>query len=179
MNRTTYLQTLKNGLSIFEESYQQQKILEIDEKISSLLGQGISEEEALKNLGDVQSMIDSIYKENHVDYASTIPKKSFLLSSYEQLFKTIRHVIDVMSKNSSKANAKILLDILILLGLTCVIKIPFILVRDLGDSILDFFANPLLSNIWHLIIELIYLVVAVTFFLNVFKKWFQNLKIEK
>lgn len=179
MNRTTYLQTLKNGLSIFEESYQQQKILEMDEKISSLLEQGISEEEALKNLGDVQSMIDSIYKENHVDYARTIPKKSFLLSSYEQLFKTIRHVIDVMSKNSSKANAKILLDILILLGLTCVIKIPFILVRDLGDSTLDFFANPLLSNIWHLIIELIYLVVAVTFFLNVFKKWFQNLKIEK
>lgn len=179
MNRTTYLQTLKNGLSIFEESYQQQKILETDEKISLFIEQGLSEEAALEKVGNVQVLIDSIYKENHVDYAQTMPKKSFLFSSYEQLFKTIRHVIDVMSRNSSKANAKILIDILILLGLTCVIKIPFILVRDLGDSTLDFFANPLLSNIWHLIVELIYLVVAVTFFLNVFKKWFQNLKIEK
>ena len=84
-----------------------------------------------------------------------------------------------MSKNSSKANAKILIDIFILLLLTCIIKIPFILVRDLGNSIFDFFASPLLLNIWHLILELIYLVVAVTFFLNVFKKWFQHLKIEK
>ncbi len=84
-----------------------------------------------------------------------------------------------MSHNSSKANAKILLDILILLGLTCIIKIPFILVRDLGDNMLDFFANPLMLNIWHLVVEVFYLVVAVTFFLNVFKKWFQNLKIHK
>ena len=102
-----------------------------------------------------------------------------MISSYEQLFQTIRHVINVMSKNSSRANAKILLDILILLGLTCVIKIPFILVRDLGDSTLDFFANPLLVNIWHLGVEIFYLIVAVTFFLNVFKKWFQHLKIQK
>ena len=178
MNRVTYLQSFKNGLSIFEESYQQQKVLELDEKISSILANGVSEE-GIRELGDVQLLIHKVYQENHVDYDKVHSKKSFILSSYEQLFKTIRHVIDVMGKNSSKANAKILLDILILLGLTCVIKIPFILVRDLGDSTLSFFANPLLSNIWHLIVELIYLVVAVTFFLNVFKKWFQHLKIER
>ncbi len=179
MNRTTYLQSLKNGLAIFEESYQQQKVLEIDEKISSLISSGKSLEEALLELGEVSILIQKIYQENHVSYEQVKQKKSFLFNSYEQLFKTIRHVIDVMSKNSSKANAKILIDIFILLLLTCIIKIPFILVRDLGNSIFDFFASPLLLNIWHLILELIYLVVAVTFFLNVFKKWFQHLKIEK
>lgn len=179
MNRTTYLQSLKNGLAIFEESYQQQKVLEIDEKISSLISSGKSLEEALLELGEVSILIQKIYQENHVSYEQVKQKKSFLFNSYEQLFKTIRHVIDVMSKNSSKANAKVLIDIFILLLLTCIIKIPFILVRDLGNSIFDFFASPLLLNIWHLILELIYLVVAVTFFLNVFKKWFQHLKIEK
>lgn len=179
MNRTKFLQDLKNGISIFEESYQQQKILEIDEKISKLVETGISEEDALKQMGDVKSYIDFIYQENHVSYQATHQRKSFLSSSYEQLFKTIRHVIDVMGQNSSKANVKILIDVFILLGLTCILKIPFILVRDLGDSTLGFFANPLLNNIWHLIVELIYLVVAITFFLNVFKKWFQNLRIEK
>ncbi len=179
MTRATYLQTLKNGLFIFVESYQQQKILEVDERISSLMEQGKTEEEALQAIGNVEDYLSVIYQENHITYPISSPKKSFLITSYEQLFKTIRHVIDVMSHNSSKANAKILLDILILLGLTCIIKIPFILVRDLGDNMLDFFANPLMLNIWHLVVEVFYLVVAVTFFLNVFKKWFQNLKIHK
>ena len=179
MDKNKYLQLFKNGISIFTESYQQQKVLELDEKISKLMEDGKSEEEALSILGDIEQYIDTIYKENHVNRQQLKPKKSFLISSYEQLFQTIRHVINVMSKNSSRANAKILLDILILLGLTCVIKIPFILVRDLGDSTLDFFANPLLVNIWHLGVEIFYLIVAVTFFLNVFKKWFQHLKIQK
>ncbi|MCI8575276.1 MAG: hypothetical protein HFI09_02270 [Bacilli bacterium] len=179
MNRTKYLQAVKNGLQFFLESYQQQKILELDERISKLIEEGKTEEEAVALCGDVETYINAIYNENHVNRQKLAPKKSFLSSSYEQLFKTIRHVIDVMSQNSSKANAKILLDILILLGLTCVIKIPFILVRDLGDSTLDFFANPMLSNIWHLVVEVFYLVVAITFFLNVFKKWFQHLKIQK
>ena len=54
MKRATYLQTLKNGLQVFEESYQQQKVLELDEKISKLMEDGKSEEEALSILGDIE-----------------------------------------------------------------------------------------------------------------------------
>ncbi len=179
MNRATYLQKIKDGISIFEEGYQQQKILELDDQISKAIRDGKSEEEALSLLGDADQVINQIYTENHVNRKKTMQESNFLISKYNQLFKVINHVVDVMSHNTAKANAKILFDILVLIVLTCVIKIPFIMVRDLGVNLLDFFANPFINNLWELFIEIIYLIVGITFFLNVFKKWFQNLKINQ
>ncbi len=179
MDKNTYLQMFKDGLEIFEESYQQKKVLELDDKITEILKSQTSEEEALKGLGDVNDLIQQVYKENHVDYEKSHKKKNILFSNFEHFFEVVNHVVDVMSKNSAKANGLIILDILILIFLTCIIKIPFILVRDLGDSLFDFFASPLLINIWHLFVEIIYIVVAVTVFLNIFKKWFENLKVHR
>ncbi len=177
MNRTEYLQKFQNGISIFEESYQQKQILDLDEKITKLVQSGKSEEDALKELGNVEKLIDEVYSQNHVNRQKAKEERNFLISHYNQLFRVIQHVIDVMSKNTAKANRKILLDVLLLILLTCVLKIPFIMVRDLGTNLLAFLAIPLLNNIWSLIIEILYLVFAITFFLNVFRKWFQNLKI--
>ena len=77
MTRATYLQTLKNGLFIFVESYQQQKILEVDERISSFMEQGKTEEEALQAIGNVEDYLSVIYQENHITYPISSPKKSF------------------------------------------------------------------------------------------------------
>lgn len=176
VNRSSYLQAFKDGLHLFEESYQQSKVLDLDDKISKMIKNGKKEEDVLQELGDVSHLIQQVYKENHVDYQSYLHKKGFFVQKFEQLSVVVNHVIEVMSQNSAKANVKILFDIFILLILISIIKIPFILVRDLGDSVLDFLASPLLINIWHLVMELIYIVVAVVVFLNIFRKWVANLK---
>lgn len=179
MNRNHYLQEFKNGLSIFEESYQQEKVLELEEKISKLVEQGKSEEEALEELGDVTACIESILHENHVNLKNSNQKNNFFAQKAETVFDVINHVIDVMSKNSAKANGKILFDIFILIVLVCIIKIPFILLRDLGESLLAFLAIPFIVNVWHLIVEIVYIVIAVFVFLNIFKRWFAKLKVVK
>ena len=68
MDRNQYLQQFKRGIHIFEEAYQQQKVLELDEKINQLLKKKKTEEEALKQLGSVEEVIQQVYQENHVKY---------------------------------------------------------------------------------------------------------------
>lgn len=179
MNRNQYLQEFKNGLSLFEESYQQKKMLELDEKITKEIEKGKSEEEALKSLGDVSLEVNKVFKEHHLNFNSSEKKNSFFSSKYDSIYQVINHVIDVMSKNSAKANGKILFDLLILILLVCIIKIPFILVRDLVESLLAFLSMPFIITLWHFIIEVIYIIIAITVFLNIFKRWFKNLKVGK
>lgn len=179
MDRSTFLQTYKDGLNIFEESYQQKKVLELDDKISSLLSSFKNEEEAISSLGDVSLLVQDVYKENHLALASKKQKNGFFSTHISSLSEVIGRVIDVMSKNSVKANLKILFDILILIILVCVIKIPFILVRDWVNSLLSFLSIPILLTLWNFVVEVLYVVVAVLVFLNIFKRWFQNLKVEQ
>lgn len=173
MNKNEYLQAFKDGIAIFTESYQQKKVLELDEKISSFMKKGKSEEEAIESLGDVSKQIELIFQENHVNMNHS-SKGTFV----KKFADVICHVIDVMSKNSIKANMKILFDLLILILLVCILKIPFILIQNLGESILDFIPIPFILNLWHLVIEIVYIVVAVIVFLHIFQKWFEKIKVE-
>ena len=84
-----------------------------------------------------------------------------------------------MSKNDLKSNAKIVLDILILIAFVAILKIPFIVVQNLGDSLLSYLAIPVISDIWSLLMDLIYIVVAVIVFINIFQKYFKNIQSDK
>ena len=176
--KNEYLQAFKNGIAIFEESYQQKKVLELEDEISSQISKGKSEEEVIQGLGTVERRIEKVLKENHVNIHNQ-RSNSFFSSKCASLLEIINHIIDVMSKNNSRTNAKIIFDILILIFLVCILKIPFILVRDLGDSLLSFLEIPIVLNFWHLVIELVYVILAVVVFLNIFKRWFRNLKVGK
>ena len=77
-----------------------------------------------------------------------------------------------------KKRGKILLDLLLLVVLTCFLKIPLIFIRDLGDQVIDSFFNSNLTffALWGLIIEVVYVFLALGFFVRTFRKWFGNLE---
>lgn len=179
LNRNRYLQLYKDGLLCFEESYSQKKVLELDEEITKLVDSGKSEEEAIQSLGSIDEHIKKVKRENHVRIDTIQKKDNFFTTKAEGLWEIVNRIIDVMSKNSAKANGKIILDILILIFLVCIIKIPFILIRDVGERLLAFLSIPILLNLWHFVIEILYVVLAIVVFLNIFKRWFHNLKISK
>ena len=133
-----------------------------------------TEEEALKQLGSVEEVIQQVYQENHVKYQKDRQKveKNSLLDNFVH---TIYQVVDVMSHNTLKENGKILFDLLLLILFTCILKIPFIFVRSLGMSFLTFLSSPILERLWYFGFELVYLFVAVLFFVRIFRKWFQEL----
>ena len=113
MDRNKYLQTLKDGLYFFDEAYQQRKILEVDGQINLFLQTGKTEEEATQEIGNVEDLIQKIYAENHIDMTQIQSKKNSKLSKIDEIFDVFGHMIDVMSKNSAKANGKIIFDLLV------------------------------------------------------------------
>ena len=149
------------------------------DKISRETQQGLNEEEAVASLGKPEEVAMKIYKEHGVAFSKVHKKHGFVYQKFEQLFQVIHRLVDVMSKNDLKSNAKIVLDILILIAFVAILKIPFIVVQNLGDSLLSYLAIPVISDIWSLLMDLIYIVVAVIVFINIFQKYFKNIQSDK
>ena len=149
------------------------------DKISRGKDQGLSEEEALASLGKPEDVAKEIYRKHGVAFSKVHKKHGFVYQKFEQLFQVIHRLVDVMSKNDLKSNAKIVLDILILIAFVAILKIPFIVVQNLGDSLLSYLAIPVISDIWSLLMDLIYIVVAVIVFINIFQKYFKNIQSDK
>lgn len=172
-----WLRNLENSLEIFTE---EQKEIEVDiqrKRLEEKIQSGLTEEEAIKSLGTIEEIQKEILKKHGINPEKIIKKNNFFYQKFEELFEAIHRVVDTMGKNNFKENVKIILDLLVLIFFICLIKIPFILIRNLGDSLLLSFELPsIILNIWSLIIDIIYIIVAIMIFMNIFTKWFKNLK---
>lgn len=147
---------------------------EIDKEISALNMQ-ISTDDDIKKLGGVDEVCKKIYSSRGIDYAK-VHGDTVIHSSLEELFLIVRNLVDQMGKNDFKSNIKIIFDILLLFVFIALVKVPFIAVRSLGDSLFEHFNITYISNIWGLIIELIYVAVAIVLFINIFNRYFKSFK---
>jgi len=160
MNKEEFLLRLKDKIDIFTEE-EQNKIL------SSY------ENGEIRNLEEIQKEIFL----SHGINPDKVIKKGFY-KKLEELCFVIRRVIDVMSKNEMKENAKIVLDFLVLLFLICLIKLPFLFIENILESLILPFGIPYVITILSVALELVYIVIALVVFINIFTKWFKNLKIK-
>ena len=179
MDKKEFERQLLNYLDIFEDDVIHEEVNICMDKISRENGQGLSEEEAIASLGKPEEVAKKIYEKHGVAFSKVHKKHGFIYQKFEQLFQVIHRLVDVMSKNDLQSNAKIVLDILILIAFVAILKIPFIVVQNLGDSLLSYLAIPVISDIWSLLMDLIYIIVAVIVFINIFQKYFKNIQVDK
>ena len=177
MDKKEFERQLLDYLDIFEDEVIHEEVNICMNKISH--EQGLSEVEAVANLGKPEDVAREIYQKHGVAFSKVHKKHGFIYHKFEQLFQVVHRLVDVMSKNDLKSNAKIVLDILILIAFVAILKIPFIVVQNLGDSLLSYLAIPVISDIWSLLMDLIYIVVAVIVFINIFQKYFKNIQSDK
>ena len=117
-----------------------------------------------------------ILKKYSINPKAVINNKNMFKERFKEFLKAVNNFIDIMTKNDLQGNIKILFDLFIFIALICLLKIPFILVRYVGESLLQYLENPAFYNVWDFTIELVYLFVAVVVIINVFPKWFKNIK---
>ena len=100
-------------------------------------------------------------------------------SWFKRFYNELVDLSTIIKNSDGKKRGKILLDLLLLIFITCILKIPFIFVRDLGDRLIETILNSNINAlaIWGLIIEIIYVVVALSFFIKTFEKWFKNVNV--
>ncbi len=179
MNKEEFASRLETSLDIFEDSVKKQEIENYLKKIEEREKNGESEEEIIKSFGTITEITETILKSHGINPKKLSKKNGFIYKQFEELFQVIHHVIDEMSKNDFQNNLKIILDLLILIAFICLLKIPFILVRNLGDSLITNLNITFMSGIWGLIVDIIYIIVALVVFMNIFNKYFKNIKAKK
>lgn len=179
MNKEEFKKKLENSLEIFNEETKREEINKYLEKIVEEEKNGLEEKEAIKKIGTIESIQKEIMILHGLDPKKVVRKNGYIYHKFEELFKVIHKVVDQMSKNSFQENAKIILDLLVLIFVICLIKIPFILVRNIGDSILIVLDIPRILDIWGLLLDVIYIIVGLMIFTNIFTKWFKNLNGKK
>lgn len=179
MNKEEFASRLETSLDIFEDSVKKQEIENYLKKIEEREKNGESEEEIIKSFGTITEITETILKSHGINPKKLSKKNGFIYKPFEELFQVIHHVIDEMSKNDFQNNLKIILDLLILIAFICLLKIPFILVRNLGDSLITNLNITFMSGIWGLIVDIIYIIVALVVFMNIFNKYFKNIKAKK
>ena len=179
MNQEEFIKKLRDHLDIFEDNVIDEEVNHYVEEIEKQKNQNINEEQIIASFGNLDTIQKSIFKKHGINPSKVLKKEGFLYKKFEELFEVIHRVVDIMSKNSFQENIEILFDLLILIIFICLLKIPFILVRNLGDSLFTYTSIPLISEIWGILIDLIYIVIAVMVFVNIFTKWFKNLKTTK
>lgn len=85
---------------------------------------------------------------------------------FKSFYNTLIKVSELFSKKDIGGKLIIIRDLLFLIIITCLLKIPFIFIRDVFDSIVESIVsgNMLLLSIWALLIEFLYVILALLFF---------------
>ena len=179
MNQEEFIKKLKDKLDILTSEALNDEIKYFESEIEKQKDQNVSEEDIIKSFGSLENIEKQILKKHGINPEKVMKKENFIYKKFEELFQVIHRVVDIMSKNDLKDNVKILFDLFILIIFVCFIKIPFILIQNLGDSLLSYIDIPYISDIWGILIDLIYIIIALIIFMNIFTKWFKNLKTTK
>jgi len=174
MNKEEFLNTLRKRLSVLEDSEIDDIISEYEGYIEEKVNAGSSERDAVKELGD----IDEIVKDLLAAYKVKEPKNDGLNNAVNKISNAIDNFMRSLDDKSGKDIIRILIEIIIILLAIWLLKIPFALIRDLGEEIFYEVHNPIsniLGSIWWIIIEFSYIIVAVIFFFKMFeKRYFKN-----
>lgn len=178
MKFNEFKKQLKTKLDILTQKAFDEEMKSYESTLTRELENGMTEEEIVLSFGSLDFIADTILEKRGIDKMK-ISHPKFLYKEFERLFASIHNLVDVMAKNDMKENAKIILDLLVLIVFICLLKIPFLFIQNIGDDLLLSFNQPILLEIGHFILEIVYIIVALMFFMNIFNKWFSNLKNKK
>ncbi len=171
MNKNEFLNLLRNHLSFLEKKDLEKEIFYFTSKIDHST---LTEGEVIKSFGKIEDIVKEIQEKYDGKSFKSLKKENVFKQFYNNLIE-----LSFMLKNSDgKEKISILTDIILLIFVTCILKIPFIFIRDLGDRVTEVFfsSNVTILAIWGLIIEILYVILSLTFFIKTFDKWYENRK---
>lgn len=197
MNKKEFLDLLEKKLSVLDNKEKQDIIIEYTNTINEKVKQGQTEEEAVKDFGDIDDLVKEIliaYKinPNYEEKTDSFSKKG------EDLIKQgAEAVSDFSRKVAKKCNitskdislefiVEIIIRIFIVLIAALVLKGVFTIFGNIGRAIFDNFYDPmgsLFTLFWNIILFAIYILICILMGVAIFKKYFkisenQNLQTE-
>ena len=156
MNKKSFIKKLKNNLIILEESEVNDIIEEYSNNIDEKIKNGKSEEEAIKDFGDIDELSKEILKAYKINPKFVKSEEgSDLYQNFENVIKKGAKKLSNFTKNAVEDIKKhdnitleficeIIIKIIILLVVYAILTIPFLALLRLGHTIFNiaFFNSP-------------------------------------
>lgn len=187
MNKKEFLQALENKLSVLDKEEKQDIIAEYTDTINEKIKQGQTEEEAVKDFGDIDDLAKEIlkaYKINpdYEDKTDSFAKKSEELikqgaSTISDFSRKLAKNFNITSKDISlELIFEIIIRIFIVLLAALILKGVFSIFGGIGESLFDNLYDPLgtiFVILWKLVLMVIYILLCALIVIAVFKKYFK------
>ncbi len=173
MKKEEFMKELKEKLDILDEKEIKDIIEEytgyIDEKVKS----GKTEEEAIKDFGSIDELTTELLKAYKINVNKKEKEKNFINNFVESINNWIDKVIQCVSKKSNQEIIRMIIEILIILLIIGLCKIPFEFMEKYGYNIFQIFQNSLgrlLYRLWKFMLEILYLIFAVVVFIKIINR---------
>lgn len=196
MSKKEFLKKLEERLLILNSSERKDIIDEYKDTINEKIKHGQTEVEAINDFGDIDELVEGILSAYKINPEYYEPKETIgddFIKDGESLIKEYSHKLADFSRNlvdSFKNNTRgltielifeILLKVLIFMIIIGILKLPFYIIGELGEKILDFNLSPiddLLGLIWNAIVGIVYLVASILIGISMFSKYFNKDEID-
>ncbi len=192
MIKKEFLKKLEERLLILNSSERKDIIDEYKDTINEKIKHGQTEVEAINDFGDIDELVEGILSAYKINPEYYEPKETIgedFIKDGESLIKEYSHKLADFSRNlvdSFKNNTKgltielifeILLKVLIFMIIIGILKLPFYIIGELGEKILNFNLSPiddLFGLIWNAIVGIVYLVASILIGISMFSKYFNK-----
>ena len=174
MKKKEFLNKLRKKLNVLEDKEIEDIISEYAGYIEEKVNRGLTEEEAVKELGDINEIANDLLQAYKVK-----PKESNYLNRFiNKVSQMFDYFLNELSNKSGKDILKLIVEICLIIFLIMIFRIPFLLVKDLGWNIFEGLASPISNifyGIWSFIVEASYFVLAIILFIKIIeKRYFQG-----
>ena len=174
MNKEEFLKKLRKKLDVLEDKEIEDIISEYEGYIEEKVSRGLTEEEAVKELGDINEIVNDLLAAYKVKQKETNYIKKFI----NKISQGLDYILNELSNKSGKDILKFVIEIGLIVLIICIFKIPFLIVKDLGWHIFSSLSSPISDvfyGIWSFIIELSYFILAIILFIKIIeKRYFKN-----
>ena len=157
MDKEKYLSEIEKKLKYLNNEQKQEEIF----RISNELDSG-------KKMPDIDEEVDSIYKKYKIN-----PNKKEKIEK-NSLVQAFKNLFEVMKKNNWKDNLTIIKDIIVILLIVSLLKIPFIGIENLFFSI---FREQLIDKaitVFNICMEVSYVIFAIFMLIRLFRRRFKE-----
>jgi ABC-type transport system involved in multi-copper enzyme maturation permease subunit len=189
VNKEKFLKELEKKLKVLSPEEKQDILNEYEDIITEKVKHGKTEEEAVKEFGDLNSLSEEILKSYKIDPKYQKGGNDFL-SDCEDLIKkgaqklteVTEEVVDSIKKSEKDMDLEMIFEMVIKIVLLLIgigfLHIPFWIIKEIGQSILEglsfghmfFFQGNVIILLWKILIEVAYVAVCALFVLAILKK---------
>jgi len=170
MKKKEFLNALRKKLEILESSEVDDIITEYSGYIDEKMESGVSEENAVEAFGNLDELANDLLSA----YKIKIKKEKDPIGDFsKKVLENINYIVDELSEKSSKEIIQFIIEIVILIFMIGLCRLPVSILISLGKEIFFILSSPLnriFFSIWKFVLEFAYFVLSILVFIRIVDK---------